>query len=121
DWRGAVRDLHRHQPRDSQVFLSPGLIETARLLGGPAKQQQQIAQWYLTYPLQGPYFWPNVQAFDLAAKPYRGGFPVVIRGSRAVAENWVARSVGDNKDSLDIRSFGGVQVVERVASTLPAR
>lgn len=119
-WREAVRYLRQHADPTAAVHVSPGLVETGRLLNTPPSEQDMDAQWYLTYPLSGPYLWPNVHAFDHSSAARSGELPALIRGSRASAQRWVAQ--GDRVPHLGgarVKSFGGVQVIEKLVASLP--
>lgn len=118
-WREAVAYLHRHADPDATAFVSSGLIETARLLKMPPAESPVDAQWYLTYPLQGPYRWPEARAFDHTDPTGNVALPVILRANRAAAERWIARSEKIlSEHSTNIRSFGGVQVIENRSANL---
>jgi mannosyltransferase len=116
-WREAIDYLHAHTPPGQTVWLDPGLIETRRLLSDTSSVGQEYAQWYLTFPMSGPYPWPAVEAvaspLGETQKRQAAQFPIVSRGTRQNVE----RMLGGNQTARDakasIRSFGGVQVLEK--------
>ncbi len=99
DWRGAVAWINERIDPTETVYLSAGLIESPRLLTTNDPQSIVKAQWYLTFPLSGPYRCDNVVAVDLTARASRPGVMIVRTGRQTAAELARGRTV---------KSFGGV-------------
>ncbi len=119
-WREAVEYLQQRHQRTTNVALSPGLIETARLLSDHNTEPAAAAQRYLAFPLSGPYSWEHVTAFDFNDAPTSPALPVVIRSSRSVAERWLAKHFEPNKAiSPKIHSFGAVQLIDYESESAP--
>ncbi len=110
-WREAIQFLKNQHPLAKSVSLSAGLIESSRLLSDPQAKAATYAQWYLTYPLRGPYALPVVQAVDLSDDARMIEFLLVLRGSRSMAQQWIPANGHTGDNTLDIHSFGGIQVV----------
>ncbi len=129
DWRAAVAAVATRADNDAPILLSPGLIETRRLLasGDPA----QIA--YLAFPLSGPYPLSPVLVIELADDPASTRELVLehatrfalLRCSQQSAQRWAKRvaAAGDSSVpiSFSVHSFGGVQVVRFVVQGLTQR
>jgi len=111
-WREAVDWLHEHHAMGKTVLLSPGLIETARMLSSLANATDVDPQWYLTYPLSGPYRWQNVKPISLATHPIRPNALLVVRGNRKMGEQVLLSVRPTNGMEGQIYSFGGVQVID---------
>jgi len=119
DWREASEFLKAQQPVVKSVSLSAGLIESSRLLSDPDAKVATYAQWYLTYPLRGPYALPNVKAVDLSSDVRMIELPLIFRGSRTMAQQWLSAK-GHSWDTLPVsHSFGGIQVISLPSVDLP--
>lgn len=111
-WREAVYWLHEHHAKDKTVLLSPGLIETARMLSSSGNGTDVDPQWYLTYPLSGPYRWQSVKPISLSTHPIRPDDLLVVRGSRKIGEQVLLSIRSTNGIPGQIYSFSGVQVID---------
>ncbi len=120
DWRGALEHLRRHRVDGQPLWLSPGLIETERLLATGSHTRKIGAIEYLTYPISGPYRESQrgdtrdaeVFSWRLRERPpwqkttAEGSGWAVVRAPATSFAAWISRYPG-----LSWTSFGGVQVI----------
>jgi len=105
-WREAMHYISSNNDPSDTVLLTPGLIETKRLL----LESPETAQQYLSFPLKGPYQWQTVLVTTSTPTRLDSGQAWLIRGSRVGAEQ-VAKQLGRAGDALIVSSFGNVQVL----------
>ena len=110
-WRQAVRWLHENQPADRVVLLSPGLIETERLLERESPSSMESAG-YLTFPLSGTYPWKNIEVINMSNTKMAGGDTLVLRGSPTMGRKLIESQTKSGEIAAKIHTFGGVQVIE---------
>lgn len=110
-WREATNFLKNQQPQVASLSVSAGLIESSRLLSDRQATVATYAQWYLTYPLSGPYALTGVKAVDLSGDATIIELPLVLRGSRTMAQQWISARTSTEAPSPVIHSFGGIQVI----------
>jgi mannosyltransferase len=112
-WREAVQWLQSNRTPEQMVWLCPGLIETQRLLAAEENQEPQLdPQWYLTFPLSGPYPWDQVTPITLSVAPNPSHHTIILRANRNLGENLLRAMQASGETTGKIYSFGGVQVID---------